>query len=69
MSNIINCCHGCVAPKRHPGCHSTCPEYLKQRAEYDERKAIDDERRRVRNGCFQQRDAAVRRAKKGLKVK
>lgn len=20
-------CHGCVAPKRHPGCHDHCKEY------------------------------------------
>ena len=24
----ISCCRGCEAPKRHLGCHSTCPEYL-----------------------------------------
>ena len=23
----IKCCKNCVAPKRHPGCHSTCQEY------------------------------------------
>lgn len=29
----IKCCVGCVAPKRHVGCHSKCEEYLKERAE------------------------------------
>lgn len=23
----FECCRHCVAPKRHPGCHSTCPDY------------------------------------------
>ena len=23
----FECCRHCVAPKRHPGCHATCPEY------------------------------------------
>ena len=65
MSNIINCCFGCVPPERHPGCHSTCKRYKDQRAVYDERKAIDDERRRVRNSCYIQRDEAVRKTMKG----
>lgn len=37
------CCYGCVPPKREPGCHSTCPEYLKQKAEHDALKAKADE--------------------------
>ena len=31
----IKCCKGCVAPKRYPGCHDRCPEYLAEKAEYD----------------------------------
>ena len=27
----IKCCKDCVAPKRHPGCHGVCPEYLYER--------------------------------------
>lgn len=27
MSNENCPCRPCVAPKRHPGCHGTCPEY------------------------------------------
>lgn len=34
--NLFECCHYCVPPKRHTGCHSTCPEYKKARAELDE---------------------------------
>lgn len=29
-------CKGCVPPERYPGCHSSCPEYIKYRAELDE---------------------------------
>lgn len=35
----IFCCKGCVAPKRQPGCHGQCPEYIAQKAAYEKRKA------------------------------
>lgn len=25
------CCEGCIAPKRHPGCHDKCSDYIKYR--------------------------------------
>lgn len=31
-------CYNCVAPKRHVGCHSTCPEFLASEVE----KAAED---------------------------
>ena len=34
----IKCCKDCVPPKRHPGCHSQCPDYLREKAEYEEWK-------------------------------
>ncbi len=33
-------CKDCIAPKRHPGCHSTCPEYLKAKEEWEELKKV-----------------------------
>lgn len=27
----IKCCKDCVAPKRYPGCHSVCPEYIHEK--------------------------------------
>lgn len=44
----IKCCIKCVAPKRHPGCHGTCEEYLKEKELCDQdkhalRKAKDKE--------------------------
>jgi hypothetical protein len=35
----ISCCRNCVAPKRYPGCHGVCQEYLGEKAEYENRKA------------------------------
>lgn len=35
MSNYFEECHKCVPPKRHPGCHATCPHYAAGRAKYD----------------------------------
>jgi hypothetical protein len=30
-----NPCYGCVAPKRHIGCHGTCQEHKDWKAEWD----------------------------------
>ena len=65
MGGIITCCYHCVAPKRHPGCHSTCPEYLKQRAEHDELKAVADKQKFISNGIRSQKTTAVIKALKG----
>ena len=43
----IHCCYGCVAPKRHPGCHGSCPEYIAAKAEHDRLKAIYDKERDI----------------------
>lgn len=42
----IRCCYECVPPKRHPGCHATCEEYLKQKAEHDAYKDRENAERR-----------------------
>lgn len=34
----ITCCKNCVHPQRHPGCHGTCEQYLKEKAEYEKQK-------------------------------
>lgn len=34
--SVIRCCYGCVAPKRHVGCHATCPNYIKEKEINDE---------------------------------
>lgn len=43
----ISCCNGCVAPKRYPGCHGSCPEYIKEKAELNARMEEDKQRRRI----------------------
>lgn len=33
-------CNGCVAPKRHRGCHATCPDYIPWNEEHQQELAI-----------------------------
>ena len=35
---MINCCRGCVPPKRHAKCHATCEEYMKEKQKHDQIK-------------------------------
>lgn len=39
MRKKIKCCKDCVPPKRCKDCHSTCKEYLTERAELDKTNA------------------------------
>lgn len=61
----FECCVSCVKPKRHPGCHDHCPDYLAEKAEHETRKAQQDKERRIAGGIYQQKCAAVNRAVKG----
>jgi hypothetical protein len=61
--STISCCRYCVPPKRHTACWDHCPEYLKERAEYDAKK----EKEKVRKGLDAQFIASVNRARKGGK--
>ena len=62
MGVIINCCRYCVAPKRHPGCHDSCPDYTAQKAEHERLKAADAQRCKVENDIYNQRAENVARA-------
>lgn len=62
MGIIFNCCHYCVAPKRHPGCHDHCPEYAAEKAENDRCKEADAKRRKVEYDIYNQRAENVARA-------
>lgn len=62
ITHTIKCCQYCVAPKRHPGCHGTCPEYLKEKAEHEERKASDYKQRKVKGDIYCQRSERVTKA-------
>ena len=63
----ITCCYGCVAPKRHPGCHDHCPEYIEQKAKHDkERIALAEQNSISRREKARGRTAAceIRRRKR-----
>lgn len=34
----FECCLNCTAPKRHPGCHGVCGEYVAAKTAWLERK-------------------------------
>lgn len=45
-------CHGCVAPKRHVGCHGTCPEYHDWKATEQIKKDAERKRREDEAAMF-----------------
>ena len=65
----VYCCYGCVAPKRFPGCHGSCPEYIAQRAEHDRLKAIQDRERDISAGINFSRGEKVYKAMKSRRNK
>lgn len=65
----INCCNGCVPPKRNPYCHGSCPEYAEEKAENDRQKAIEYEKKQISRGLYEQRQNAVEKAWKGQRKK
>lgn len=65
----IYCCYGCVAPKRQPGCHSRCTDYINEKAIHDEQKAAENKRNAIVGGIIQQKTNGVYRANKTNKPK
>jgi hypothetical protein len=57
----IKCCKDCVAPKRHPGCHGVCPEYLYEKALWEEEKKVIREEHRRFSELYEQRSEGVRK--------
>lgn len=57
---LFECCHYCVAPKRHPGCHSQCKDYIEQ-------KAVNDARNAVISNAKQQEESLKRYPRKKYK--
>lgn len=60
----IKCCKDCIAPKRYPGCHDVCPEYIHEKALWEEEKKIIREEHRIRRELYEQRSKGVRKALK-----
>ena len=63
----IKCCFGCVAPKRYPGCHGHCPEYIAEKEQHDKEKAVADQKRAIEFGLNGQALSGVNRANKARK--
>lgn len=58
----IYSCKGCVAPKRYPGCHGHCAEYLAEKAKHDADRAEEIKRKRIEYGLISQLRSSARRA-------
>ena len=61
---MIRFCYGCVPPKRYPGCHDHCKQYLEEKAVDDAAKAEMDRQRRIRDGLIQEKYAGLKKAYK-----
>lgn len=68
-TTTIECCHYCVAPKRYPGCHGKCPEYLAEKAAYEKRKMAYYGDRKVQAGLDQQRADYIAKVMKEKRMK
>ena len=66
---VIYCCYGCVAPKRYPGCHGTCEEYLADKAEHDRRKAEHEKSGQISGAIYGERSKKVYHAMKDRRSK
>ena len=64
----IRCCNGCVPPKRYPGCHGHCPEYIEAKAQHDAEREMIGKADRTRNDIYGQRGDSVRRARRKKKL-
>ena len=48
---MINCCNGCVPPKRHIGCHATCEDYISEKKKH-EKKLKEIRRRKKEDAAY-----------------
>lgn len=63
----INCCKGCVPPKRHTACWGHCPEYIAEKAEHDRRKAEYHKDDQITSAICTERYKKVHHALKGYR--
>ena len=61
---MITCCKDCVPPKRHGGCHSTCPEYIAQQIVHEAQREKDYQEKIARYGLSAETERGARAAKK-----
>ena len=60
-----NPCHGCVAPKRHTGCHGTCGDYIVAKAFHIDQLKVDNERTAIDSYTIDNSRKNADRARKG----
>ena len=65
----IKCCYGCVPPKRHKACWGHCPDYAKEKAIDEEKKAAENKRKAIASGITAQKSDGVYRAYRKNKPK
>lgn len=61
----FECCRGCYAPKRHPGCHAKCEEYISAKAKYDARKAELVKKADITGAIMEERSKKIYKALRG----
>ena len=59
---MIRCCYGCVPPKRYPGCHAVCEEYIGENEKHLEEKERRQKEQARMGELYDQRTKAVRKA-------
>lgn len=69
MRSKINCCHGCVPPKRTPYCHSTCETYIAAKEKYEQERLEDLRKRDIQAGLRSQAMDSMERAYKAQRRK
>lgn len=60
----IQCCNGCLPPKRNAYCHTYCKEYIDEKAAEDEKNAAANAKKKTRHDIYAQKSAGVLRAKR-----
>lgn len=59
---MIWCCNDCKAPKRFPGCHGICHEYIKQKTIHDQEREAKQREKNIQHGLNSQVARAKQRA-------
>ena len=67
IASAFNCCRYCIPPKRNPYCHSICPDYLKEKADFEAKMEKVRAERAINSGLYEQRTKKVIKAFKEQK--
>lgn len=66
---MINCCYGCVPPKRTTTCKfdGTCNKYAEAKKKHDQEKAEQEKEHRISFAIYQERGKKVYKALKSYR--